>query len=132
MKEVNIKKSEVLEALKKNREQFKKDYTVALEGYRLSIINIMGNYLRDFKKLKLEEIDTFPNVPYSYNKPQNHTEEFDTAISMLELEVNDTITLTANEYKQYFLNKWSWYERWRVDNEGNIGIGTDSPGLQLH
>jgi len=127
MQKIKVKKALVIQALKENQIKFIDAYNIALEGYRLSVIDTLSTYLNDFKKLSLNEIAAFPIVPPIDEQPINYSEEFDIALEMLELEVEDTVYLSSGEFKQYFKNKWAWYNQWSLNNSGNIGIGTNSP-----
>lgn len=43
--------------------------------------------------------------------PEDHTDEYDKAIGMLEMSVDDTVLITHDEYRQYVLDEWFWKDR---------------------
>ena len=115
MEEIKVKKDVLLNALKKNRDQHVEDFKLAVEGYKITIKKAFLKKSREVKDLTPENIKDF-NSYISEQAPQSHKKEFDEAIGMLELCVDDEIFISPSEYRHYYLNDWEWQETWNVSN----------------
>jgi hypothetical protein len=102
MQSVKIKRSELLEKIKANRAAHVKDYDEAMVGYRQTV----------FKKLEeaLAEIKSGGKIITRLDlvAPVTQAEDYDRAIAMLEMSVDDVIELSAHEFDNYVLDNWSW------------------------
>lgn len=103
MDEVEIKKDQLISVLKKNRDEHKRLYDEAVEGYKEAILKKVGEAYRDLKSGKLISMNE-----YSLPVPPSHVAEYEDALEMLELSVYDTVTLTKREFRQYVQDKWDW------------------------
>ena len=41
-------------------------------------------------------------------EPSNHAKDYDRVITMLEMSVDDTITLDAQAFDRYVMDNWDW------------------------
>ena len=41
-------------------------------------------------------------------EPEDHTRDYDRVISMLEMDLTDTVELSESDYSQYVLDDWQW------------------------
>jgi hypothetical protein len=110
MHQVTVKKSELLLTLKKNRGEHRKIFEEAQQGYREEAISLLDKALEDARKGK--EIRTFIHL----EAPVDQTKDYDRAIKMLEMEVEEEITLTQNEFSQYVLDDWTWKSQFVTTN----------------
>ena len=105
MKTTKVKKAELLEIVKQNRKDHKDVVAEAMENYRRAAIAELESMLADAKagrriRRSIELI-----------QPMDMTREYDQIIRQLEMEVEDTVELSAGEFAQYVLNRWSWREQ---------------------
>src|ERR1700756_651161 len=110
MHSVKVKRVELLEKIKKNREGHRDLFLRAQEGYRLDVIAELEQHLKDARDRK--KISRSLSLP----EPQDHTEDYDSVIAMLEMSVDETIELDASSFQQYVLDKWSWKRAADVTN----------------
>jgi hypothetical protein len=109
MNEVVVSKAELLTILEKNREQHKKDAEDALNGYYIEAKEKFLNALEAIRERKdIPHINLF--------KPVSHVEQYDRAIGMLKMHVNDTVTLSMEEYASYVDDEWDWKHQWQLSN----------------
>lgn len=102
---VNVKRVDLLEKLKINRDKHATDYVLAYEGYKIEV-----------EKLLEAEIAKVVNGTFDYSKglelnedpPTNYTSEYDNVIAMMEMSVDETINLDSSSFQQYVLDNWSW------------------------
>lgn len=98
---------DVLEKLRENKEAHEAEYNKAVEGYKVKLKEDLQQALMQC------EVDItegkIPKVPrFNLERPNHHLEEYTTAISMLEMTVNEEITLNQSQYYQYVLDEWDW------------------------
>lgn len=104
MNSVEVKKSELLEVVKKNRDNHRAVFLKAQEGYRKAVIKELDDMLEQARKGdKIKRAVTL-------EAPHDHTGEYDEVIAMLEMSVDNLIELQRQEFNQYVLDKWSWSE----------------------
>lgn len=101
MDKVVVNRDELLNTLKKNREEHAADYAEAVTGYQKVAIKKMRKHL---KLAKTGEVIQCLNLIV----PQDHTSDYDRAIKMLEMSVDTEIVLTEHDFKQLVLDDWQW------------------------
>lgn len=110
MQQVTVKVADLLEKIKANRETHRADFEAALEGFKIRAVEELERRLADVKAGN--KVAVYVNLPL----PEDHTDEYDTLISMFQMEVNDTVVIEQQEYSWYVLNNWDWMQRWTTSN----------------
>jgi hypothetical protein len=52
--------------------------------------------------------------------PEDHTDDYERAIKMLDLDVREDIELTEQEFAQYVLDDWGWKDQWTTTNSAYL------------
>ncbi len=102
MNTVKVKKPELLEILRTNRAEHKKIFEEAVEGYRqtlLSLLEARVSELKDGKQVR-HYIDM--------DEPMCQIVEYDTAIKMVEMSVDEELELTEKQFRELVMDQWSW------------------------
>jgi len=107
---VTCKTREVLTAIKKNREQHAKIVEEARVGYIEKAKEALVKKLDKLKSGKMVQ------MYIGLGLPEDHSEEYDTVIKMLEMHTGDTIELSANEVRQFIEDKWQWRDNFLRNN----------------
>jgi len=128
---LRVNKQKLIDVLEKNKKEHIKTYDLAMIGYKINIENAYKDKLNQFKKLKGDEFLKF-NININVTMPTSHEDDFDIVIGMLSVSEDNEVYITENQYREYYLNQWSWYRGWSISNSGNVGIGTSSPEGQLY
>lgn len=102
MDTVKVRKDDLLSKLEVNRGNHRTLFLEAQEGYRELVIAELDKSLRDARAGR--EIRTFIRM----EAPQDHTGDYDTVIAMLGMSVDDTVELTAQEFRCYVQDQWQW------------------------
>ena len=102
MKQVTVKKAELRDVVEENRSNHQAMFDEAVEGYRQRAVELLDEHINRIKKGKIEEV--FVRLP----KPEDHTHDYDRVLMMIEMEVDDQITLTASEFENYVMDYWPW------------------------
>lgn len=110
MREVRIKKSELLAKLEENRAEHRSTFLEALDGYKVEVIKILTARLKDAK--------TGKRIPQhiTIQQPVDQTREYDRVIAMLKMSVDDEVTLQAQEFQQYVMDQWVWKHQFLASN----------------
>lgn len=102
MKTVTVNRNELMKIVKANRATHASEFEQAKANYRGKVLEAL-----DARRLAIangDKIDLLFRLP----EPQNHTDDYDRVISMLELSIDITIMLDTNEFDQYVRDNWVW------------------------
>lgn len=102
MKKVNISRAELLEAVRSNRAQHAADYSEATANYRPKVIAALEERRQEI--LDGQKINLFFQLP----EPQDHTDDYDRVIRMLEMSSDEIIELDYHEFDMYVRDNWAW------------------------
>lgn len=104
--DIRVNKKELLDALKANREIHIAGFESAWEGFVEYVESVMQQRLEAAKdKIPPHDV-SWTRVPGGV--PQNHAADYDTAIRMLEMSLDDTIMVDHNTFERYVMDNWSW------------------------
>lgn len=107
---VNVKRTELLKALQTNFEIHKKEYEELVIEYRRKLIRDLS------KALELASLEgtaalsesELQKLRVQFNYPPNYANYYTDVIEMLEMSVDEFITLDHQHFKMYIKNQWSW------------------------
>ena len=102
MNAIVMRKTELLEILRKNRDNHRDLFLKAQEGYRKQVIAEFERMLeeaRDHKPIRREIL-----LP----EPIDHTNDYDTIIQMLELDISDEAEIGHVDFQRYVRDEWPW------------------------
>lgn len=102
MEQIVISKQKLLDKLRENRNNHRKIFEEALEGWRKRVIIELQCALRDARKgLKYR---TYFNLP----QPTDHTNEYDRIIDQIEWCETELIQLDQIQFNQFVRDDWGW------------------------
>ena len=110
MEEITVNKAKLIETMKGNRAKHHDIVVEAQEGFRDAVIKRLDSMLaqaRDGKKI---------DIAVGLVLPEDHTDEYDTVIGMLELDINDTVDLDVHQYRQWVQDQWGWQRSFTTNN----------------
>ena len=102
MQRVTVPRLQLLEKIKANRENHRALFLKAQEGYRERVLEELDHMLRlarDGGQLR---------VRVGLDAPEDHTDDYDRVIAMLEMSVEETITIDALSFDNYVRDHWAW------------------------
>lgn len=110
MHSVRVKKDELLEKMKKNREGHRALFEKAVIGYRKALLERLEGMIADIKRgSRVEQTIRLP-------EPADHTKDYDCVISMLEMSTEDEIDLDSRSFSHYVMDDWAWKDEWVASN----------------
>ena len=112
---IRANKNEVLEALRKNREEHFKIVVEAREAYYKESLEKLRALVSQFESMP-------PKSPkalgFNYSPPEDHSRVYDTAIKMLEMEIGDEVTLDSSQVQCLVMDRWDWQDRFLAGTAG--------------
>ncbi len=110
MNAITVDKAALLTKLRENREKHRAIFLEAQEGYRIAAIAELDKMLAEAKAgKKIRRTVTLV-------EPMDQTSDYDRAISMLEMSVDDKITLEEHDFQSFVQDQWRWKKQWSTSN----------------
>jgi len=119
MKAIKVNKVDLIQILEKNRKEHRAIFEEALEGYKKAIIAELERRLVRAKKGKI--IDHIINV----QQPTDQTKDYDRALGMLKMSLENEVELTEQDYRSYVLDDWNWKSQFLASNAFYSKTATD-------
>lgn len=117
METVKVKKDELLKILRKNREEHREIFLEALDGYHKAALKALQDRIDEAKANKKVSLH------FVLVEPQDQTKQYDRIIKMLEMNVEDVVELTEQEFVHYVMDDWSGTDlRCRTTRVTHIGM----------
>lgn len=114
MENITVDKAELKKTLETNREKHRQTFLTAQEVFRTKVIETLDERLRIAREGG--RIDLLIMLP----EPQDYTESFDRAISMVDWAQGDSITLSEKDFQRYVLNDWEWARAFAASTQAYV------------
>lgn len=109
--EMEFKVDELIDIIRKNRENHIKEYEEAVVGYKLVAEKLLRTNIRNLKYgEKVKDLQVYLAAP------QNYTSVYDGVIRMLELTCTDIIKLDASQFSNFVMDEWDWTQNFKTVN----------------
>lgn len=118
---ITVDKTKLIAILKENKEKHVKIFKEAYEEYRREYIE----YLREAMRLaqgpgRVSTPDDYPSEPRCYVK------SYDLAIQMMEWSVDETISLSEQDFRRYVKDEWEWTDDFYLSNSSYSSSSSSS------
>lgn len=115
---VLVKKDELIDTLKKNREAHIAQYQEALVGWRKKMI---AACMETSQKSEKGDLEKYPRKLRDLTDvPESHEKDYDRVIQMLEMHTDGGITLNSKDFSRYVQDEWDWKHRWETSNSSYL------------
>lgn len=115
MEKVTVRKDELLNALKTNRDAHQGIFEEAVAGYKTEAEALLVAHLAEVRAGKMK------TVYVHLDTPVNHVREYDRVIRMVEMSIDDQIELTVEEFTSYVMDDWRWKRQFLTTNSTYSG-----------
>lgn len=105
MHAIKMKRLELLEIVRANKEKHIAEFTESVEDYKKLVLQIAQGNL---KLAKTEDLDAFKKMKPTPSAPVSYEDSYKRAIRMLELSVEEIIEVEEDVFNQLVLDEWSW------------------------
>lgn len=108
--EVVVDRDELLAVLKENRAAHREVFLKAQTGFRAKAIEELDRSLADARAGR--SVRLIVALP----EPQDHTEDYDREIRMLEMHQEPTVRLHSRLFDQIVMDRWGWSREFTTTN----------------
>jgi hypothetical protein len=102
MRNVEVDRDGFIARVSENRENHRGVFEEALDGFRDQLMAELEERVHDLRRGRV--IDQYIGLPV----PEDHTDDYDRILTMAEMSIDDTITLTEDEFAMYVMDQWRW------------------------
>ena len=110
MKDIRVRKDDLISVLKKNRGQHCKIFLEAQDGYRAEVITQLDKLLEEAREGR--NITSY----IEFQEPMDQTKDYDRAILMLEMTTEDEVAVSEADFRSYVMDDWSWKGQFLTSN----------------
>jgi hypothetical protein len=122
MRKTKVRRLEVLEKIRANRARHVADYREAFDQYKIEVERTaqqlrrkLDDHLSELiKRVTAANIKdgpvpvSLPLLTFNLPVPESHERDYDQAIMMLEMEVEDTVELESDQFACFVMDDWDW------------------------
>jgi hypothetical protein len=121
METITVDKAALLDTLRTNRSNHKAEYDKAVAAYTKRFVEEAKRFAdeavrRASNKMGFAQFQWLP-------VPEEHTDDFDRAIQMLEWSVSETVELSEYDFQSYVQNNWRWASSF-ASNTSSYTVGS--------
>ena len=113
MRSVKVDRTELLDIVRKNKVKHVKEFEESVKDYKKAAVKVAKEHVELAKTGELDQIAKIRAMP---QKPASYEKDYDRAIRMLELSVEDTIELEEDIFNQLVLDEWHWKNAFVASN----------------
>jgi len=110
MENIKVDKAKLIATLAANRAKHRKIFEEACDGYQKAAIKELEAQLNRAKPGIRRSI--YISIP----APVDQTKEYDRAIAMLKMSVDDHTLLSERDFQCYVLDDWDWKQKFLASN----------------
>ena len=106
MESITVKTDDLLVKLQENKNLHVTEYKNLTALYRKSLIEKFNDTL---ELLDTENVDVYDiELHFGLPIPQDHSNDYDNAIAMLEMTTQEEIQLSESDFMKFVRNQWNW------------------------
>jgi hypothetical protein len=106
MEKITVRVEALRVIVQDNRDAHRSIFERAVEKYRERMIEELERCLDDIKNRRTL------TVRLGLPVPEDHTDDYDRVLRMLDLMVGDTVELTEADVAMYVQDDWAWKRNW--------------------
>lgn len=118
MRRVKVRKLDLINKVRTNRETHVTEYKEACAGYREQALEKLeeaaDRLKRQLSALKEGEAIGLAAIHFSLPLPENHAADYDQVLAMLEMSVDEEIELDDDSFAKYVMDNWDWRDKWEA------------------
>lgn len=114
---ITANKFDLIGRIQNNRDKHRNIFEKAVTGFREQVIAQLEARLEMIRNGR--KVDLSIRLP----EPEDHTEDYDRVLDMLEMHRGDTIDISNDEFAMYVRDDWAWKRNWiaGVSNYTKVG-----------
>lgn len=113
---IQVDKQQLLDKLRENRENHINTYEEVLQAYQEKCIKLLEEHIERIRSGAVEKVNV------SLPAPENHEDEYDRAISMVEWHQGDQLELDSFQFDNFIRDQWRWKQEFETMS-ATYGVG---------
>lgn len=113
---IHVKRNELLKRVTTNRDAHKQEFEKAMRGYEKAVRKWFEERLAEIKEGR-----NYFETAFRGPVPQNHTEDYDRVIDMLQMEIREELEIDEQQFAQYVRDDWGWKNQFILTNSSYGG-----------
>lgn len=105
---VTIGKDDLLAILQHNRDRHRAVFEEAVQRYHEQALAQLNEHIARISGARDKPIAVRVVLPV----PEDHTEDYDRVIGMLEKHTGNAVDVTEGKYRNYVDDQWNWTNAW--------------------
>jgi hypothetical protein len=105
MRDITVRKSDLHQALETNMAEHHDTYVTAMQVYEVKVREWFEENLALIQRGQMHKVQL--RCPYPV--PEEHTDDYQRAIDMLQWDQGDTIVLSEADFITFINNEWGWH-----------------------
>lgn len=112
LKDVKVDRSDLIKTIKTNLKQHLMDHEEAMQDYVTTVtgvcvdnLNVANQNVTKVQAGAIKELTKFNQIP---DAPRSYERQYQQAIRMFEMSVDDTIELSPDVFNQLVMDEWDW------------------------
>ena len=105
MRSVKVNKAELLKIVRDNQKKHIKEFDESVKDYKKAAIKIAKEHV---ELAKTGDLDSIAKIRAMPQKPTSYEKDYDRAIRMLELSVEEELEIESDVFNQLVLDEWQW------------------------
>lgn len=122
MRTVKVDKDRLKQTLESNMETHTRDFEITFDTFSKRVVE---NLEATLESLKAGHKPTQQDLWVNLEVPQNHKDDYERALAMLDWSTEEEVFLSEEEFRQYVQDIWHWSGKFSVDNK--LYTGSASP-----
>ena len=117
MKSINVKRTDLIAKVEENRAKHIEEFDAAFKAWRDEQASKL-----DAASIKLSNSPAeFNLLHYALQQPTSHVADYDRALEMLRMSVDDVIAIDNAEFRQLACDEWSWQQSFKAVTTSYLG-----------
>ena len=117
MKSINVKRTELIYKVEENRAKHIAEFDKAFAAWRKEQAAKISVAIIQLDNAPVD----FNLYNYALQQPTSHVAEYDRALEMLHMSVDDVIAIDNAEFRQLACDEWQWQQNFKAITASYIG-----------
>lgn len=113
MKNITVSKADLITKITSNRAKHAQEYTEAHAGWRTAVLEALAKAQTTFADT--EDTSCLYDA-YRLAKPEDHTDDYDRVLGMLDWDESDRVVLSDSDFARFIQDDWEWSHGFRAQS----------------
>jgi hypothetical protein len=110
MNPIKVNKEDLAKKVAANRALHRSIFDEAVEGYHKKSLELLQSHIDEIKAGRMLRVSV--SLPF----PEDHTDDYDRVLAMLEMSLESEIEIDENTFASYVMDDWQWKKAFLTTN----------------